>query len=108
MFGTVAGGVFAWFFPNRKEWTETRNVKRDGKTDSRVLEAIGNYGLWTGPRPLTGAGIPAVQAHEMAEHLNLGLGAVADTLERLSLRGLVNKESGGLGNPIPSWNHVPR
>ncbi len=58
--GGLVGGTFKWFFPSRKDWSENRKAKSDQKIDSKVLGTISNYKLWTGARPMTGAGIPVV------------------------------------------------
>ena len=80
--------------PSRTEWNERRKQKVEAKVDSRVLAAISNYELWTGQRPITGAGIPVVQAQEIAEALNFDLDTVADSLERLRWRSLIHKDDG--------------
>ena len=103
----VAGGVFVWFFPNRKEWREERQAKTEKRIDSKVLKALGNRELWKGPRAMTGAGIPAVRSAEIAEVLNFDEDAVADSLERLAWQGRADKDSGTLDDPRPIWLFVP-
>jgi hypothetical protein len=54
--GAFVAGAFLWFFPNRKDLKASLTAKREAKIDARVLSAIGNRELWTGPRGMTGAG----------------------------------------------------
>jgi hypothetical protein len=106
--GTTTGGVFVWFYPNRKEWREEREGSKEKRIDSRVLKAIGDYGLWKGARTMTGAGIPGVRAYEIAEQLDVELEEVANSLSRLELRGMVSMGDGNMNDPRPRWFHVPR
>jgi hypothetical protein len=103
--GGLLGGTFKWFFPSRRDWNENRKAKADQKVDSKVLGAIGDYKLWTGARPMTGAGIPVIQAQEIAEVLNLDLDTVADSLERLRFHGRVSKDDDCVP---PNWWHRPQ
>jgi hypothetical protein len=106
--GIFIGAAFKWFYPSRKEWLEARQLNRNRKTDIRVLGAIADQSLWKGARGMTGAGIFAVRAAEIAQHLNLDLDHVADSLERLYLKGKVSKVTGTLDDPSPIWLFVPR
>ena len=102
------GGVFVWFFPNRKEWRQARKERAASKIDSLVLGAISDFSLWKGPRAMTGAGVPAVRASEIAQILHVDYDTVADSLERLYVQGRVNRENGTLDDPSPTWLFVPR
>jgi hypothetical protein len=107
--GNVTGGIFVWLYPNRKAWREERKEKSEREVDSRVLEALGNFGLWRkGPRARTGAGIPGVKSDELAELLQLSQDAIADSLERLEAVGKAKRSSGSLDDPAPWWFIVPR
>jgi len=106
--GNATGGIFVWLYPNRKEWREERKVKAEREIDSRVIEALGDFDLWKGPRPMTGAGILAVKSDEIAEHLRLSQDDVADSLERLEARGRATHSGGSLNDPAPWWFVVPR
>ena len=103
--GGMLGGTFKWFYPSRMDWSESRTRRAQAKIDSKVLTAISDYDLWKSSRPMTGAGIPAVRAEEIAEAISLDLDSVADGLERLGQRGLVRKSESSVP---PYWWHVPR
>lgn len=57
---------------------------------------------------MTGAGIQPVKSDEMAEHLKLSQGTVADAFERLEARGRVTRGNGSTNDPAPWWFIVPR
>jgi hypothetical protein len=106
--GALLAGIMLWFFPNRKDWTESRRARREARVDARVLRAISDFGLWTGSRPMTGAGVPAVRTSEVATETHLEHDVVADSLERLYYQGKVRKEDGTLDDPSPIWHFAPR
>lgn len=76
--------------------------------DGRVLEALGDRALWTGARPMTGAGEPAVRSSEIAQLLSLDTETIADSLERLESKGRVKNAGGTMDNPAPYWFIVRR
>ena len=43
LFGNVTGGVFIWFYPNRKEWKAERQEKAEKKLDADVLRVLGDH-----------------------------------------------------------------
>ena len=108
IFGNVTGGVFIWFYPNRKEWAAQRKEKTEPVIDIRVLEAMGDAALWKGPRPMTGAGIIPVKSDEMADHLKLDRDVIADSFERLEAHGKAKRSKGSLNDPTPWWLIIPR
>jgi hypothetical protein len=108
--GIVAGAssIITWVLARRREWNEDRQSKAESRIDSKVLHAIGSRELWKGSRAMTGAGIPAVRSAEIAVVLRLDEEVVADSLERLEMRGRVSKDGGTLDDPRPIWLFVPR
>ena len=75
--------------------------------DDAVLESLGNFELWKGPRAMTGAGYPAVRSAELTEVLALDINIVAASLERLRDRGRVRTSDGTFDNPSPQWFILP-
>jgi hypothetical protein len=102
----VAGAASAvtWTIAQHKEWKESRRIKREKKNDTRVRQAMENPNLWPQLRPLTGAGVPLIRAAELANHLNLNLEVVGDSLERLEGKGRVVRTQGTLDNPANYWH----
>lgn len=76
--------------------------------DRRVLETLGDRTLWTGARPMTGAGEPAVRSSEIAQLLSLDTEIIADSLGRLESKGRAKNAGGTLDNPAPYWFIIRR
>lgn len=118
----VVGGVVIWTYKARKaradalaaeslrrrEEAVALQVSSAVSVDKEVLQALANTDLWKGPRPMTGGGVPAVRAAEIATHLRLQVDLVADSLERLENDGKVREHGGTLDNPAPYWTIVRR
>jgi hypothetical protein len=111
----VAWGAFRWWYPTRKDFDEAKQKKQQQRSaddsaviDRRVLEALGNSALWDIARPMTGGGIRAVKARELAERLSLDVEVVQDSLERLEAHGRVSNQGGVLADPSPYWIIRPR
>jgi hypothetical protein len=91
---TVVGGIFAWFYLNRKEWQAGRRVKRERDIDARAIATLQDRNLWRSPRPTTDDGWPLLGTKELAIYLKLDQDAVAESLGRLERSGKVAKEAG--------------
>jgi hypothetical protein len=80
----------------------------DKSIDSTVMRALEDHSLWSGPRPQTGSGDVAVRADELAEVLDLPIGTVRDSLERLESTGRICNIGGHLSDPSPRWHTLRR
>jgi len=104
--GFIAGAAstLTWFLSTRKEWKASSQAKKERALDLRILNALGNRSLWTGPRPFTGGGDVAVRSAELSEFLDIDQEAVIDGLSRLEARGRAKNSGGTLDNPAPYWH----
>jgi hypothetical protein len=80
----------------------------DRSIDSNVMRALEDNSLWSGPRPQTGGGDIAVRADELAKVLDLPIGVVRDSLERLEAFGRISNIGGHLSDPTPRWHTLRR
>ena len=108
LFGTFVGAAFKWRYGSYKEWSAELKEKREQAVDSRVIQAMKNFDLWKGTRPLVGGGGIPVKTAEMAKYLKLERDAVVESLERLEMRGRVKRAAGSLNDPAPWWFILPR
>ena len=92
----VLGGI-GWLY-------EKYHGLRDTGLDKKVLDALGNH-KWSRERPTTGRGMPCVGATEIADLLGKKLDEVADSLERLEVKGRVKRTERDVP---PRWFIVPR
>lgn len=104
----TASAALTWAIATRKEWNEARKAKSNKTIDVRVMEALEDRSLWTGPRPMTGGGDMAVRADELAAALSLKKEAIWECLERLEAHGRVVNIGGHLADPTPRWHSSRR
>jgi hypothetical protein len=102
------GGFIKWVRPLVKEFLEWRRERNNSRVDSRVMQALENRSIWTGPRPRTGAGDAPIRADELAGILSLSVDGVNDSLERLEAAGRVRNVGGNLSDPTPRWHTLRR
>jgi hypothetical protein len=76
--------------------------------DSNVMRALEDHSLWSGARPQTAIGDVAVRADELANKLELPIGVIHDSLERLESRGRISNIGGHLSDPTPRWHTLRR
>lgn len=79
----------------REATRKRRRAKRRKLADTSVLEALSSSRDWAGPgHPMTGAGVIAVEADEVAEHLGIQLSVVRSSLRRLRDEEKVTQSEG--------------
>lgn len=95
VFGTFVGATFRWFYPSRKEWLESCKVKREAKTDAKVLGEI---------RAICKGNSTIYGAEDIAKRLTMTIDETADSLERLEIVGRVQSyDVGSNDHPGPGW-----
>lgn len=72
--------------------------------DSKVFETLASH-KWSGTRPFTGGGETCVRASEIADLFRLPVNNVADSLERLEIKGRVRRTEGDVP---PYWFIIRR
>ena len=105
---TAAASAITWAVARRKDWAEAKSEKLNKDIDARVMAALEDRNLWTGPRPMTGVGDLAVRADELAQALALEYEDVVHSLERLVVRERIANAGGQLSDPTPRWHSTRR
>jgi hypothetical protein len=101
----TVGTFFLALLKKLKDWRQAKVVKR---IDARVILALQDQGIWSQPRPFTGAGVLGVRSAEIAKALSLDNDVVIESLERLEAQGKIRRGEGTLNNPAPPWFIRPR